>query len=198
MPDEVRTEPTRPDAPSVDDALFGDSADDKNSAAVDKQDSDAENAKQQQGTGDAGHKEAGDKSEQDPQGSDVAAEAEGEQETQDSGDAGDEGASTEDDLKVVVSIKGGKATIGVQKPSADPHIETFEAADILDLAHEVLAVTERARARWEDAPKYPAYARPVPPPRRRRRPRQGVTQDSTDSDAETEQTQAEPQTLRLF
>ena len=167
MPDEVGTEVAHPDAPSADDANVED--------------------------------------EQDPQGSDDAA-AEKPQEAQDSGDAGepaddkakaaaDEPAQSED-LKVVVSIKGGRAIIGVQRPSADPHIETFEYRDLSDLAQEVLAVTERAKARWEDTPKHPAYERPAPPARRRNRRQQGAAQDTTTEGAETEQ--AQQQTLRLF
>ena len=34
-----------------------------------------------------------------------------------------------EDLKVVVSIKGGRATIGVQGASSDPHIESFDDLD---------------------------------------------------------------------
>ena len=74
-----------------------------------------------------------------------------------------------EDLKVVVSIKGGRAVIGVQQPDADPQIETFEGHDLSGLAREVPAVSERARARWEDTPKHPAYARPVPVRSRSRR-----------------------------
>ncbi len=33
-------------------------------------------------------------------------------------------------LKVVVSIEGGRAAIGVQQPSSDPHIETFDDHDL--------------------------------------------------------------------
>ncbi len=43
---------------------------------------------------------------QDPQGSDDA----------------EAKADAPEDLKVVVSIKGGRATIGVQRPSSDPHV----------------------------------------------------------------------------
>ena len=111
-----------------------------------------------------------------------------------SDDAADE-AGTPEDLKVVVSIKGGRATIGVQRPSVDPHIETFDDRDLTGLAQEVPAVIERARARWEDQPKHPAYARPAPPARRRNRRGQGAAQDATaGADAE----QAQQQTLRLF
>ena len=96
---------------------------------------------------------------------------------------------------MVVSIKDGRATIGVQRPSSDPHIELFDDADPSGLVREVLAVVERARARWEDAPKYPAYARPTPSTGRRPRRNQGSTQAST---AEGEGVQQEPETLRLF
>ena len=175
MPNEVGTEATRSEAPSVDDALFGEAADDKPAAAVEGKDSEAGNAPEQQDPGDAN-------------------EQDGDNAEQNSGDAGDEAAST-DDLKVVVSIKGGRATIGVQRPSADPHIETFDDGDLASLAQEVPAVTERARARWEDAPKHPAYERPAPPARRRNRRQQGTAQDAN---AEGEAQQEPQQELRLF
>ncbi len=118
--------------------------------------------------------------------------AEAAQEPQASDEAQKQAAPSEE-LKVVVAIKGGRATIGVHRPSADPHIETFDDRDLPGLAQEVLAVTERARTRWEDQPKHPAYARPVSPARRRGRSPQGDAQAAT---AEGEM--AQQQTLRLF
>ncbi len=82
-----------------------------------------------------------------------------------------------EELKVVVSIKGGRATVGVQQPSSDPHIETFEDADLTGLAQAVVAVTERAMVRWDESPKHPAYERPAPPARRRNDRQQGADQD---------------------
>ena len=109
-------------------------------------------------------------------------------------DAPNESAlSTE--LKVVVSIKGGRATIGVQQPPSDPHIESFDDPDLTGLTQEVPAVTERARAKWEEAPRHAAYVRPAPPVRRRSRRQQGPTQDTT---AGAEAEQAQQQTLKLF
>ena len=93
---------------------------------------------------------------------------------------------------MVVSIKGGRATIGVQQPSSDPHIETFDDLDVSGLTQEVSAVVERARARWEDAPKHPAHVRPAPPARRRNRRGQEASTETP------EETQAQQQTLRLF
>ena len=107
---------------------------------------------------------------------------------------GDEAGAVED-LKVVVSIKGGRATIGVQQPSSNPHIETFDDGDLSGLAHEVPAVIARARAKWEDEPKYPAHERPAPPARRQpqrgqREAQSGATEGWAD--------QQQPETLRLF
>ncbi len=161
MPDETGTEATRSDAPSADESLFGDAADDTAAAVVEEQDANTE-------------------TEQDPQGSD---------------DAGDQ-AGSPDDLKVVVSIKGGRATIGVQQPSSDPHIETFDDPDLSGLTQEALGVVERARARWEDNPKHPAHVKPAPPARRQRRRQQGAAEAT--AEGETEQEQQQPETLRLF
>ena len=117
--------------------------------------------------------------EQDPQGS----------------DDGEEQASPFEELKVVVSIKGGRATIGVQQLKSDPHIESFSDRDLSGLAQEVPAVTGRARARWEADPRYPAHVKPAPPARRQTRRGQGSAQASNaDSGAEQQQ----PEALRLF
>ena len=160
MPDDNGTEATRSDAPSVDESLFGDAADDAAAAVAEEQD-------------------ANEETQQDPQDADDA----------------EEQAGSLEDLKVVVSIKGGRATIGVQRPASDPHIETFDDPDLAGLTQEVSAVIERARAKWEDAPKYPAHARPAPPARRRPRSGQGSAQAGA---AEGGADQQQPETLRLF
>lgn len=122
---------------------------------------------------------SGEKTGQDPEGS---ADAE-------------ERVSPSEELKVVLSIRGARATVGVQQPSSDPHIESFDDTDLPGLAEEVLSVVERARARWEEAPKYPAYERPAPPARSRSRRQQGTAQASN---AEGEASEEQQQTLRLF
>ena len=115
-------------------------------------------------------------------------------------DAGDEPtlAETEatEELKVVLSIKGSRATIGVQRPAADPHIESFDDPDLFGLADQFPAVVARARARWEEEPMHSAYDRPAPPARQRNRRQQGTAQAATAEAVEPEQPQAE--TLRLF
>ena len=110
-------------------------------------------------------------------------------------DDGEEQAASPDELKVVVSIKGGRATIGVQQPKSDPHIESFDDHDLSGLAQEVPAVTERARARWEDEPMYPAHVKPAPPARRQAGRGQGSAQASTATEGEA---QPQPEMARLL
>ena len=184
MPDEKGTDTTRSDAASADESLFGDSTDDAAVEAVEEEASNDSVADEQADSRGAS---------QDSQGSGDAEAQEGADE-QGAGDAGEQPAQPEG-LKVVVSIKGGRATIGVQQTSSDPHIETFDDLDEAGLTQEVPAVIERARARWEETPKHPAYAKPAPPARRRNRRGQGSAQGATATeDAE----QAQQQTLRLF
>ncbi len=170
MPNEVGRETARADASSADESLFGDAADGAAAAATDGEDANAATS-------------------QDPQDADAAEEQA----------VGDEAGAPEDlneDLKVVVSIKGNRATIGVQQPAADPHIESFDDGDLSGLAQEVPAVIERARARWEEAPKYPAHARPAPPARRQTRRGQAPAQAGAAAEGGADQQQPEP--LRLF
>ena len=117
--------------------------------------------------------------------------------TQEPDVADDDGepAASPDDLKVVLSIKGGRATIGVQRPSADPHIEAFDDPDLFGLADQFPAVVARARARWEEEPRHPAYVKPAPPARRRNRRQQQPAPTATD---EGQVEQHQPETLRLF
>ena len=168
MPDETGTEIPRSDALSVAESLFGDAAEDSTDDMAD--DAAAVVAEEE---------DADNETQQDPEGAD---------------DGGDEAGQPEE-LKVVVSIKGGRATIGAQRPSSDPHIESFEDRDLSGLTQEVLAVIERAKARWEDEPRFPAHVKPAPPARRQRRREQGAEQAST---AEEVAEQQQPETLRLF
>ena len=160
MIDETGMETTRSDAPSADESLFGDAAEDTAVAAADEQDAKEETAEAPEGSEDAG-----------------------------------EQAGPPEDLKVVLSIKEGRAIIGVQRPSSDPYIESFDDPDLAEVTQEVPAVIERARARWEHAPKNPAFERPAPPARRQNRRGQGAAQAGA-ADAGTEQQQPEPP--RLF
>ena len=166
MPDEIGTETTPSDAVSVAECLFGDAADDTDAVAAEEEESKDETAQDRQGSDDAEEQAAVDDTE------------------------------APEDLKVVLSIRKGRATIGVQRPSADPHIESFDDHDLSGLAQEVLAVTERARARWEDEPRHPAHERPAPPARRRPR-REQPSAEASDAEEGTGD-QQQPETLRLF
>ena len=119
------------------------------------------------------------------------------QDAADAGDKADAQAETgaETDLKVVVVIKGDRATIGVKGTSSDPHIESFDDPDLSGLAQEIPAVVERARARWEESPKHPAHVKPAPPAKRRNRGKQGSAAQAT---AAEEAEQAQPEAPRLF
>ena len=97
--------------------------------------------------------------------------------------AGHEAAGSEE-VKIVVSFRGGRAIVGVQRPDSDPHIETFDDLDESGATHEVSAVIERARAKWDDNPRYPAFERPAPVDRGSNRRGRVAAQ--------------EQQTLRLF
>ena len=174
MVDEVGTEATRPDGQGTGESLFGDTAGKTPTAEADGQDSGEETAPEQQ--------DAGEEASQDAQVSE---------------DAGDE-AAPQEDLKVVMCIKGGRATIGVQQPSSDPHIETVDDPDLCGVVGEVPAVIGRAKAKWEESPKHPAYERPAPPPKRRTRRGQGATQALADKGEAERTEQAQQQTLRLF
>lgn len=180
MADEVGTMTTRTETPNAADSLFCDTKDSTSTSVPEGEMVKAERASEQQGTGVVEMQVTDDKAERNAEGPD---------------DAGSDDVPS-DDLKVVVSVKGGRATIGVQRPSADPHIETFEDRDLSTLAQEVIAVAERARVRWKDTPKHPAYTRPAPPAKRRNRRQQGASQDATASGENTEQ--AQQQTLQLF
>ena len=186
MPDEVVTEIARSDAPSADESLFGDAAEDAPAAVAGKQVSTEETDQEGQGPEDTGTHGSGE---------------EAAQSTEPVTEAGEPDAVGETDasekLKVVVSIKGGKAIIGVQQPSSDPHIESFDGQDLPVLAQEVTAVVERARARWEESPKHPAYERPAPPARRRNRRQQGTAQEAS-AETQASETETQQQTLRLF
>ncbi len=193
MANENGTETPRSDALGAAESLFGDTAAANETVAAGEEEViEHESRPGQQGSEVVAKEEAGgdeptpaeNETEQDSQGSEVAEDqtAEGE-------------ASPTEDLKVVVSIKNGRATIGVQRPSSDPHVEAFDDPDLSGLTQEVLAVVERARARWEGEPKYPTHERPAPSTRRRGRREQQSAQDSR-GEGETEQPQS--QTLRLF
>ena len=185
MPDESGTEIHSPDVVNVEEFLFGAAASDDGPADV------------------GGEPPAGDDTD-DPGDVETAEEADDTETAEEPGvasDAGEQPAPVEpkatEELKVVLSIRAGRATIGVQRPSADPHIESFDDPDLFGLADQFPAVVARARAKWEEEPMHPAFERPAPPPRQRNQRQQATAQPAT-TQGETETEQPQPETLRLF
>ena len=214
MTDENEREAQSPDVVNVEEFLFGGVTEETAGdapAEVAGEDADTETAREPDADGEflAGDAtdEAGDlETAQRPDAEGPDAEADADDDEPDVADAADDAGEqpataeteTTDELKVVLSIRGNRATIGVQRPSADPHIESFDDADLFGLADEFPAVVARARARWEEEPRYPAYVKPTPPPRQRNRRQQAAAQAATtEGEAEAEQ-QPQPETLRLF
>ena len=177
MPSEKDTEASRKEALNAYESLFGDAEPGPDDAVAKEQDANSETGHHGRGSEIAGEKAGADESgpAEDP--------------------TADDKTTPPEELKVVVSIRAGRASIGVQRSSSDPYIESFDDRELSELAQEVPAVLERAKARWEEAPKHPAYERPANPTERRTRRNQGSAQTST---AETEATQQEQQTLKLF
>ena len=194
MPNENDMEARREDALNAYESLFGDAEPSADDVVAKEQDAESETGQHRQDSevvedqAETGQEGAGE-SDQDPQEPDIP------EKQADENQAERMETSPPDELKVVVSIKDGRATIGVQQPSSDPYIEPVGASDLSGLAGEVVAVVKRAKARWETAPKHPAYTRPAPPARRRTRREQGAAQAST---AEGETAQQQPEAPRLF
>ena len=69
-----------------------------------------------------------------------------------------------DEIKVVVTLKGNKGSIGIQSPNCDPVISIHEA-DLQSLLEMVPAMVEEARRKWDSNPRYPkSDFKPEPPP----------------------------------
>ena len=195
MPNEKDTGAPRREALNAYESLFGDAESGAYDAVAKEPDAKIETGEDQQLGTEVAEEQAGagqegaDESDQDPREPDIP------EKQADEGQADGKEISPPDDLKVVLSIKDGRAIIGVQQPSSDPYIEPVGASELSGLAGEVVAVVERARTKWEDEPKYPAHERPAPPARRRPRRGQGSAEDSTTEEGADQQ---RPEALRLF
>ena len=95
--------------------------------------------------------------------------------------------------KVVLTIRGEMATIGVQRPLCDPFLVSFpgDAATLENLVGQLPDVVARAVALWGESPLYPKYDRPAPPPpaprpERQARGRAAAPQQAAPPAAETQ------------
>ena len=63
-----------------------------------------------------------------------------------------------EELKMVVRVKDGRASVAVWRSGADPHMETFPETDNLeDLLSKLPGMIERANSRWDESPMRPKY-----------------------------------------
>ncbi len=66
-----------------------------------------------------------------------------------------------DELKIVLSLKGDKASVGVQAPECDPVFRTLEG-DLGAALRAVPKLVEEARTRWETTKLNPKCETPLP------------------------------------
>jgi len=66
-----------------------------------------------------------------------------------------------DELKVVISLKGDKASVGVQTPECDPVFFGLEG-DLRTTLKAVPKFVEEAKNRWETSKLYPKCETPLP------------------------------------
>lgn len=66
-----------------------------------------------------------------------------------------------DELKVVISLRDNKASVGVQTPKCDPVFFGLEG-DLRTTLKAVLGFVEEAKTRWETSKLYPKCETPLP------------------------------------
>jgi hypothetical protein len=68
------------------------------------------------------------------------------------------------EIKVVIVLKDGRGTVGIQSPECDPVFSTIEG-DLVTIAAELPALVQLAEVKWSTAPKNPkSIIEPPPPP----------------------------------
>jgi len=68
-----------------------------------------------------------------------------------------------DELRVVIQVKGNKATIGIQAPDCDPLFFQAEG-NLADIMVAATGFVEDAQEKWKTAPRYPKCETPAPAP----------------------------------
>ena len=70
------------------------------------------------------------------------------------------------EIKVVILLKDGRGSVGIQSPECDPVFSTVEG-DLVAIAAELPALVQLAEMRWSTTPKNPKSTiepPPAPPP----------------------------------
>ena len=70
-------------------------------------------------------------------------------------------------LKVVIILREGRSSIGVQRAGCDPVLQHLPEAGLANAIARLPEVLAEAGARWREQPRFPVYQRPAPPPPRR-------------------------------
>jgi len=68
-----------------------------------------------------------------------------------------------EELKVVLTQRRGKTAVGVQSEGCDPVVSVLPG-DMEQALDRVSDLVDRARARWQQSPRYPKSERVVPAP----------------------------------
>jgi len=67
------------------------------------------------------------------------------------------------EIKVVIVLKDGRGTVGIQSPECDPVFSTVEG-DLVTIAAELPALVQLAEVKWSTSPKNPKSTIEPPPP----------------------------------
>jgi hypothetical protein len=66
------------------------------------------------------------------------------------------------EIKVVILLKDGRGSVGIQSPDCDPVFSTVEG-DIVSVAAELPTLVQQAQDKWAQSPKNPASTIEPPP-----------------------------------
>jgi hypothetical protein len=80
-----------------------------------------------------------------------------------------------EDLKVVILLREGRGSIGVQRAGCDPFLLPLPDAGLTNAVARLPDALVEADARWREQRQYPKYTRPAPPPRAPAPPRAART-----------------------
>jgi len=67
------------------------------------------------------------------------------------------------EVKIVILLKDGHGSVGIQSPECDPVFSTVEG-DLVSIAAELPALVQLAEMKWSTNPKNPKAPEPPPPP----------------------------------
>ena len=109
-----------------------------------------------------------------------------------------------EELKMVVRVKDGRASVAVWRSGADPHMETFpETSNLEDLLSKLPGMIERANSRWAESPMRPKYKPQRSPRKKKEANSQPGNNQQTREPNNTQQLDLQPETpqggmARLF